>query len=107
MRSLTPLLILLSACGYPKDTFLRERNDALCTLMVECFGVYPDEAACTFAQRRDTERPCHAYDPATAALCVSQLRSQAKDCPAADVLDWQIPTRCADACIYPVWDTDL
>lgn len=107
MRSLLPLLLVLSACGYPKATFVKERNAALCDLYVDCFGLYADVDACASAQRRDPERPCHGYEPATAALCVSQLKQAAKDCPTTDVNAWQVPPRCADACTYPVWDTDL
>lgn len=106
MRSLTPLLLALSACGYPKATFVQDRNDALCSLFVDCFGMYPDVDACAATQRTDQERPCDAYEPATAALCVAQLKREAKDCPTADVTQWQVPPRCTDACTYAVWDTD-
>lgn len=107
MRPLLPLLILASACGYPKANFVRDRNEALCALYVDCFELYADVDACAAAQRRDPERPCYGYDADTAALCVDQLRSQAKTCPGTDVNAWQVPPRCADACTYPVWDTDL
>ena len=43
---------------------------------------------------------------AAAALCVAQLKREAKDCPTADVTQWQVPPRCTDACTYAVWDTD-
>ena len=79
MRSLTPLLLVLSACGYPKATFVKDRNEALCALYVDCFGMYADADACASAQRRDPERPCHGYEPGTAALCVAQLKREAKE----------------------------
>lgn len=104
MRSWT-VLFLLAACDYTKSDWKADRDEALCDVLVACFGAYADASACRSAQRRDPEGPCGGFRPARARVCVDRLRDEAKACPTTELTDWQIPIECADVCIYPRVDT--
>lgn len=101
MRSASVLLLLpLSACVLvtsPED-WVAQRNAALCSLQVDCFGTFPDRAACQASQAAFDEGPCDAFRSIPAQICVEEMRLQALDCPTNDLAAWQVPASCAEVC---------
>ncbi len=93
------LLLSLSACGVREAAWPGARDDALCRLRADCWGLDASRDACREALAAEAEPPCPDYDGDHALACLDGLDAQADACPEVDA--WTPPADCWLVCERP------